>query len=167
VTKLMAAGKAFQFSRQRDSHTIDKGGPGVVKPSLELMLYDPEADLVFVYRTPGHYSSAQALKDQLLATAQKDANGALTVRPFFGMFSPKTEKRTRDNSPHAIVWHYPEIQVIATGDARTQAAVLAYKKFLAVAGPDITQAGGEWFLGADQPFTQADLDRLDNAIAIG
>lgn len=167
VAKLMAAGKAFQFSRKRDSHAVSAGGPGVVKPSLELMLYDPDADLVFVYRTPGHYSSAQALKDQLLATAQKDAQGNLAVRPFFAQFSPKTEKRTRDGSPHAIVWHYPEIQVVGNGDARAQAAVLAYKKFLASAGPDVTAAGGEWFVGADQPITQADIDRLDNAIAIG
>lgn len=168
VAKLMAAGKAFQFSRGRDNHYADKGGPGVVKPVLAIMLFDPETEQVFVYRTPGHYSSAQGLKDQLLACSVKDKDtGMLKLVPFFGRFTPHTEKVQRDNATHPIVWHYPEVAGLPGNDAATQEAGKKYALCVKGASPELMKLGGDWVSGADMPFKQSDIDAFDAAIAIG
>jgi hypothetical protein len=166
VGKLMAAGKAFQFSRNREKHTIAKGGPGVVKPHLEVLLFDPQTNDVFVYRCPGHYSSAQGFKDQLLANAVRDANGGLVMQPFVAEFTPHTERKVRDGA-QAIVWHYPLVKKIDVSDAHAQAAVAAYREFIKNADNELVTTGGQWHAGSDAPLNQAALDAFDNAIAIG
>lgn len=166
VAKLLAAGKAFQFSRGRDKHYESNGGPGVIKPTLAVMLFDPDTEQVFVYRTPGHYSSAQGFKDQLLANSVKDANGNLSLKPFFGVFAPHTEKVLRPNSTNAIVWHFPKVTAIPGNDATAAEAAVKYKKFLANASAELTRAGGEWVSGSDQPVAQKDIDAFDHAIQL-
>lgn len=165
AAQLMLAGKAFQFSKARPSFDVDNGGPGIIRPALEFLLFEPDIGL-FVFRTCGHYNSAKDARDQLISCAITDANGNQSLRPFMGEFHPETHKQPRSNG-EPIVHHYPRIVKIADNDARTAKAAAAYKLFLQGASQEIRDAVTEWYNGADAPITNVALNAMNTAAAMG
>lgn len=164
AAQLMLAGKAFQFSKQRKAFDVSQGGPGIIRPALEFLLFDADIGL-FVFRTCGHYNAAKDARDQLIACAITDANGNQSLRPFMGEFHPETHKQPRGTG-QPIVHHYPKIVKLSDGDARVQKAAAAYKQFLAGAAPEVRDSVGEWFNGSDAPITNVAINAMNVAAAM-
>lgn len=162
AAQLMLAGKAFQFSKDRKSFDVDAGGPGIIRPALEFLLFDADIGL-FVFRTAGHYNAAKDARDQLIACAVTQADGSQRLLPFMGEFHPETHKQTRQSGGQPIVHHYPRIVKIAENDARVANAAVAYKAFLAAATPEIRDKTTEWFNGSDAPITNVAMQAINDA----
>lgn len=165
AANLMLAGKAFQFSKNRKAFDVSEGGPGVIRPAIEFLLFEPDIGL-FVFRTNGHYNSAKDARDQLIACAVTDANGNQTLPPFVGEFHPETTKVPRV-SKEPIVHHWPRIQKLANNDARVGTIASAYKLFLQSASPEVREAVNEWFNGLDAPVTSTAINAMNAAAALG
>lgn len=165
AAQLMLAGKAFQFSKKRSDFEVDNGGPGIIRPSLEFLLFEPDIGL-FVFRSCGHYNSAKDARDQLISCAVTDASGNSALRPFMGEFHPETHRQPRPNA-QPIIHHYPRIVKISDSDARVAKAGAAYKLFLQNASPEVRSAVNEWFTGMDAPITNVAKQAIATAAAMG
>jgi hypothetical protein len=165
AAQLMLAGKAFQFSKNRKAFDVDAGGPGLIRPAIEFLLFDADIGL-FVFRTCGHYNSAKDARDQLIACAITDANGNQQLPPFMGEFHPETHRQARATG-QPIIHHYPRIVKIANNDARVAAASVAYKTFLQNASPELRASVNEWFNAQDAPLTNIATQAINDAAAMG
>lgn len=165
AANLMLAGKALQFSKDRKSFDVSEGGPGVIRPAIEFLLFEPDIGL-FVFRTCGHYNSAKDARDQLIACAVTDTNGNQSLPPFVGEFHPETHKQPRTGK-EPIVHHYPRIVKLANQDARVGTIATAYKQFLQGATPEVRDAVNEWFNGLDAPMTNVAVQAMNTAAAMG
>jgi hypothetical protein len=173
VTKLMQIGKNYQFfTRDRTEFDVDNGGPGHVRPQLEILIFDPESESLFTYHTCSHYNSCVDTRDQLIknaSTVGKDANGKdqKAMLPFVGVFAPKTHKSTSKKG-RDIIYHWCQIDKLDITDSNAQAAWQAWQKFSAAARQDagVMQMVDDWFGGADAPLTQFARQNLMDGDAI-
>lgn len=163
AAELMLAGKAFQFSKRRADFDVDNGGPGIVRPAIEMLLFDPDIGL-FVLRTCGHYNSAKDCREQLIACAVQEANGAV-LKPFVGEFSPETTRVSRATG-QAIVHHWPKITKLDPKDSRAVTVITAYQQFIQGASPEVRKSVAEWFAGDDAPLTNIAEKAMKQAAAM-
>jgi len=157
----MMAGRQHQYSTKRDTWAVAAGGPGMISPSIEMLLLNPETKELFVLRSCSQYNAAKDTRDQLLKQATKNKAGVSALTPFVGMFSPKSEHAVTSKG-RKVVHHYPVISRIDTIDARGQAAWKVYAELVAHISPAIQEAVQSWMAGDDLPLTPAAVSALED-----
>ena len=173
VTKLMRIGKNYQFfSGDRGAFDVANGGPGHIRPQIEMLLFDPDAGELFTYQTCSHYNSTADTRDQLLknaTTVGKTADGKdqKAMLPFVGTFQAKTHKSTSKRG-RDIVYHWCQIDKLDITDSNARTAWEGWQKFSADARSDasVMQRVNDWFGGADAPISADARQKLNDGDTI-
>jgi hypothetical protein len=163
----MMAGRQHQYSSKRDTWAVAAGGPGMISPSIEMLLLNPETQELFVLRSCSQYNSAKDTRDQLLKQATEtneigaDGKKIKALLPFVGKFAPKSEHAVTSKG-RKVVHHYPTIERIDTIDARGQAAWKVYADMAKNAPQDLRGAVQSWMAGEDLPLTPSVVSALED-----
>ena len=169
TNQLMTIGKEYQFTKleAKGKYDIAAGGPGHIRPQLEMLLFDPEFGELFIYQTCSHYNSAKDTRDELLKNATTLQNDTKAMLPFVGTFEPKTVRNTTKGG-REIAYHYADINTLNIIDAKAKAAWDTWQKFSDVARTDagIMDKVNAWFACSDAEVNQLCRDSLDNGAGI-
>lgn len=159
--KLMLAGKRYQFTgvAKRDAWDIASGGPGHLRPQIELLMLDPDEGQVFVVQSCAHYSSAQEVREALTALVV-DVNGQKALRPFAGEFTPDTLEETSKSGSTFKVHRIKISRLDVASDPQALAMAKAFDAWRNAATPELAARITEWRAGADAPITQAARDGI-------
>jgi hypothetical protein len=146
---LMKGAENFQFAPKdvkADKWLPAKGGPGTLRPFLELLLWLPQFQDCVVLRTAPLLKTVQVLSTALLGLC--DAEGVVFAQPVD--CEPVSEEWYEDNK-----FHYFKLtsQLNEKGKA-THEAYQAWHAAVHEQRPDLVAAIMDWFTGADKPANE-------------
>ncbi len=169
TNQLMTIGKEYQFTAQKDKDKYDTadGGPGHIRPQIEMLLFDPEFGDLFTYQTCSHYNSAKDTRDELLKNATTLADQTQSMLPFIGVFTPITTRNTTKGG-REIAHHHSKIDKLDIRDANAQKAWAAWQQFSNDARADaaIMDKVNSWFAGDDASITSNCRQSLKDGVGI-
>ena len=132
------------------------GGPGILRPVFQMLVYLPAFDDVIVLQGPPLLQSYRQLAKQLMQYVN-ETDGSLGVFP--ATFDPVTEPWFEDNT-----YHYWKVTA-NTNDvgAKAYASYQAFVASLQTNRPDMIANIEDWFSGKDKPPAADHLARLKQA----
>ena len=146
---LMKGAENFQFASKdvkADKWLPAKGGPGTLRPFMELLIWLPQFQDCVVLRTAPLIKTVQVMSTALLGLC--DVEGAVLAQPVD--CEPVSEAWFEDNK-----FHYFRLtsQLNEKGKA-THEAYQAWHATVHEQRPDLVAAIMDWFTGADKPANE-------------
>ena len=159
-TALLLTGcENFQFAPKEVKQTkwsFKAGGPGLIRPIMEILVYLPQFDDIIVLRSSSLLKTYHTLGQQLTQYVN-ESNGELGVFP--ASFEVTTDTWYEDN-----VFHYWKItSMVNDVGAANFAKYNAFVESIRTNRPDMMQDINDWFTGADKPITADYQARLKQA----
>lgn len=157
TTALLRAGaENFQFC-PKDAKTkwsAAAGGPGLLRPIFQILVYLPDFDDVIVVQAPPLLESWVKMGQQVAQFQDKDGG----LAPFPVVCEPTTEPWYEDNN-----YHFVKLSLDAATGATAMAKYDAFVATVQSARPDLAESVMDWFNGADKPLNDAALAKLKQA----
>lgn len=162
---LARAARNYQFTAtgQRDKFSVDKGGPGHIRPQIEVLVYLPDVDSPVVFRScPGFSPFSKTLK--AMSGLVDPSTG--TLNQFPAHIRPVSVEES-SKSGHTWKVHSLEVQAMTTPDA-AKGVWDQYQDWLTRTKADATamQEVLDWMSASDHAITDSIKADIKKAISL-